>query len=131
MDVNQTQTRITEHQATLRRLERELWRPGPMVAGAIVQRYKVCGRPGCRCARGHKHGPYPGLSLPRGGMVHLRAEVHQQIEPLVERYRQFQRHLAEWRQTVREVDHLFGQLRDAQVQDLERFRQPPERRKSR
>ncbi len=29
----------------------------PVLAGSLVKQYVVCGKPGCRCQRGQKHGP--------------------------------------------------------------------------
>jgi hypothetical protein len=31
--------------------------------GTLSQTYRTCGRPGCRCHRGHKHGPHLYVSF--------------------------------------------------------------------
>jgi hypothetical protein len=40
---------------------------GPTLTGSLFKRYRMCGKPGCRCTRGTKHGPYWCLSLFRAG----------------------------------------------------------------
>ena len=69
MNVITTQEHIEERHKQLRCLETELMKPGKMVAGAIVHRYTVCGKGGCRCLEGQRHGPYPALSRPNGKVV--------------------------------------------------------------
>lgn len=33
------------------------------VHGNIVDRYITCGKDGCKCKRGYKHGPYPHIQV--------------------------------------------------------------------
>lgn len=37
------------------------------LAGSLFRRWRVCGKPGCRCTRGEPHGPYLCLSLFEAG----------------------------------------------------------------
>lgn len=57
--------------ATLRQrrhaLERELPSPQGLLRGSLIERYKRCGKPGCKCATGRGHGPKYYLSLSRSG----------------------------------------------------------------
>ena len=52
----------------LRRRRRQLLRHLPpldrLLRGSLIERYKPCGKPGCKCARGPGHGPkyYPSVS---------------------------------------------------------------------
>jgi len=119
MKVITTQERIEERRKKLRRLETELMRSGKMVAGAIIQRYTVCGKEGCRCLEGQRHGPYPALTRPNGKVVYLNRKLHTKIRPYVERYQSFQRDLSQWRRIVRELDELFCKLRVDQMLKLE------------
>ena len=61
-----------EPAAALRKLRRSLLRQLPplkeILRGSLIERYKRCGKPGCKCADGPGHGPkyylsvsYPGL----------------------------------------------------------------------
>ena len=58
--------------AALRKRRRALLRQLPplqaILRGSLIERYKRCGKPGCKCADGRGHGPkyylsvsYPGL----------------------------------------------------------------------
>src|ERR1700687_5895225 len=55
----------------LRRRRRQLLRPLPpldrLLRGSLIERYKPCGKPGCKCAKGRGHGPkyYLSISYPR------------------------------------------------------------------
>ena len=119
MSVNKIQKRIEECRKELRNLETGLIKPGTMVAGAVIQRYSVCGKPGCRCLEGQRHGPYPALSRPNGQVVYLNRKLHAVITPYVKRYQAFQRHLSQWRKTIQELDGLLSSLRGDQLLDLE------------
>ncbi len=44
--------------------------------GSLIERYKRCGKPGCKCAEGRGHGPKYYLSISRSGrrpeMIYVR-----------------------------------------------------------
>ena len=56
---------------TLRRrrtsLLRQLPAPQAILRGLLIERYKRCGKPGCKCATGRGHGPKYYLSISRSG----------------------------------------------------------------
>ena len=56
---------------TLRRrrtsLLRQLPAPQAILRGSLIERYKRCGKPGCKCATGRGHGPKYYLSISRSG----------------------------------------------------------------
>ena len=56
---------------TLRRrrtsLLRQLPAPQAILRGSLIERYKRCGKPGCKCASGPGHGPKYYLSISRSG----------------------------------------------------------------
>jgi hypothetical protein len=60
-----------ENTSTLRRRRKKLLRRLPdlesLLRGSLIERYKPCGKPGCRCARGPGHGPKYYLSMSRAG----------------------------------------------------------------
>jgi len=69
------------------RLARRLGRRGEIMKGSLVMRATRCGRPGCKCAKGEKHGPYLYVSVFRGGRTrsvyvpqHLEGEVRRWVE---------------------------------------------------
>ena len=36
---------------------------GEILKGSLIERFAVCSRPGCRCLKGKKHGPYLYVSI--------------------------------------------------------------------
>src|SRR2546423_14318762 len=61
-----------------------------ILRGSLIERYKRCGKPGCKCADGPGHGPkyylsvsYPGL---RPQMDYVPQESHAQITEFVANY---------------------------------------------
>jgi hypothetical protein len=56
--------------STLRRRRKRLLRKLPaldtLLRGSLIERYKRCGKPGCKCAHGPGHGPkyYLSVSIP-------------------------------------------------------------------
>ena len=57
----------------IERIKRDIAALGPLRPGTLYERYSVCGKAGCRCARKRrpqKHGPYHYLSYTLGGRSH-------------------------------------------------------------
>src|SRR5471030_3500031 len=58
--------------AALRRRRQALLRQLPplkeILRGSLIERYKRCGRPGCKCADGPGHGPKYYLSVSHPGL---------------------------------------------------------------
>jgi hypothetical protein len=58
--------------SSLRRRRRQLLKQLPdletLLRGSLIERYKRCGKPGCKCANGPGHGPkyYLSVSIPGG-----------------------------------------------------------------
>ena len=83
-----------EPAATLRRrrqaLERQLPPLQAILRGSLIERYKRCGKPGCKCADGPGHGPkyYLSVSCPglRPQMDYVPQESHAQIGEFVANY---------------------------------------------
>jgi len=68
-------------------LARRLGRRGEIMKGSLVMRATRCGRPGCKCAQGEKHGPYLYVSVFREGRTrsvyvpqHMEREVRRWVE---------------------------------------------------
>ena len=61
-----------------------------ILRGSLIERYKRCGKPGCKCAEGPGHGPKFYLSVSRPGsqpqMDYVPQEVHAQAAELVANY---------------------------------------------
>jgi hypothetical protein len=97
--------------ATLRKRRTALLRQLPplqaILRGSLIERYKRCGKPGCKCADGPGHGPkyylsvsYPGL---RPQMDYVPQESYTQTAELLANYRRAREILEEICEINREL----------------------------
>jgi len=85
----------TEPAAALRKRRNALVRRLPplksILRGSLIERYKRCGKPGCKCAEGRGHGPkyYLSVSFPgqRPQMDYVPKETYPQAAEFVANYR--------------------------------------------
>src|SRR5512134_2288419 len=73
-----------------RTLVEELLRRREQLAGSLFVRFGVCGKQGCVCRTGQKHGPYYVLSTRsggKGGFAYLEQERVAEARELVRAYR--------------------------------------------
>ncbi len=81
--------------SSLRRRRKALLRRLPnleeILKGSLIERYKPCGKPGCKCAKGPGHGPKYYLSISRTGqrpqMDYVPQGYHDQVEEYLTNYR--------------------------------------------
>ena len=101
----------TQTSVALRRHRRQLLRQMPpldrLLRGSLIERYKRCGKPGCKCADGPGHGPkyylsvsYPGL---RPQMDYVPQEAYAQTAELLANYRRAREILEEICEINREL----------------------------
>jgi hypothetical protein len=94
-----------------RELVADLLRRRELLAGSLFVRFGVCGKQGCVCRTGQKHGPYYVLSTRsggRGGFAYLEAARMGEARELVKAYRDFR---AGMRRLRRVNDQLVALLR--------------------
>ncbi len=63
-----------------------------MLQGTLVALYRRCGKKGCRCERGEKHGPAYCLSYKEGGvtrMVYIPASRLEEVRKGVEAFSRY------------------------------------------
>lgn len=62
-----------------------------VLRGSLIERYKRCGKPGCKCADGTGHGPkfYLSVSLPgmRPLMEYVPQGYHEEVEEFLDNHR--------------------------------------------
>src|SRR6201981_3793175 len=83
-----------EPAASLRRRRRALLRQLPplqaILRGSLIERFKPCGKPGCKCADGPGHGPKYYLSVSHPGlrpqMDYIPQELHEQTAEFLANY---------------------------------------------
>lgn len=81
-----------------------------LCSGTLLQRTKVCGKPGCRCAQdvNARHGPYYEWGHMQGGkLVHRTVSPQQAVllQLAIDNYRSVQQLLRDWEvETERLID---------------------------
>src|SRR5262245_45312768 len=79
-----------------RELVRALLHLRDQLRGSLFTRYGECGKEGCACRHGEKHGPYYVLSTRaagKGGYAYLEQGKAREARDLVGRYREFRKGL--------------------------------------
>src|SRR6266699_1990730 len=84
-----------------------------ILRGSLIERYKRCGKPGCKCADGPGHGPkyylsvsYPGL---RPQMDYVPQESHPQTAEFVANHHRAREIL----EAISEINHELLRRREA------------------
>src|ERR1700730_13254835 len=97
--------------STLRKRRAQLLRQMPaldtLLRGSLIERYKRCGKPGCKCADGPGHGPkyYLSVSFPgrRPQMDYVPQESYAQASAFLANYHHARQILVEICEINREI----------------------------
>ena len=97
--------------AALKKQRRALRRQLPpliaILRGSLIERYKRCGKSGCKCAKGRGHGPkyYLSVSFPRARpqMDYVPQEFHPQTKKFLANYQRAREILEEICEINREL----------------------------
>jgi hypothetical protein len=88
-------------------LQRKLPSLVAILRGSLIERYKRCGKPGCKCAKGRGHGPkyYLSVSFPRlrPQMDYVPQEFYHQTKKLLANYQRARQILEEICEINREL----------------------------
>lgn len=84
-----------ESNSALRRRRAKLLRQLPpldsLLRGSLIERYKRCGKAGCKCADGRGHGPKYYLSVTpaegRAQQDYVPLDYHDQVSEFLDNYR--------------------------------------------
>src|SRR4051795_3700216 len=95
-------------------LVKQLGRLQPFILrGSLIERFKRCGKPGCKCAEGPGHGPkyYLSVSYPsaRPQMDYVPQELHDQVTELLANYHRAREILEQ----ISEINHELLRRREA------------------
>ena len=78
-----------------------------ILRGSLVERYVTCGNPGCKCAKGERHGPiwYLTVTLGRGRTTGgiIPAEKVAEVRSWIENYHKVKDHLEKISEINREL----------------------------
>ena len=83
---------MKELQREKERLLREIQECSGMLQGSLVTLYRKCGRKGCKCERGEKHGPSSYLGFKDGGvsrMIYIPASRLEEVKKAVEAFSRY------------------------------------------
>lgn len=69
-----------------RKLLQQLGGLGPVLRASLIQRFTQCGKPGCKCMHGQKHGPayYLAVSYAQGRTRQI--YVPKNLQPLAQQW---------------------------------------------
>lgn len=83
----------------------------PLLRGSLVTMRRTCGKPGCRCAEGHKHASlYLAIRVgKRRKMIYIPSELEQPVR--------------EWVQSSQEIDRLLELVSQSCLEQLLRKKQ--------
>jgi hypothetical protein len=108
--------RVRERLAEQRGLIGTLLRLREQLRGSLFLRYGECGKEGCACRTGRKHGPYYVLSLrtgDKGTFAYLTPEQLARARDLVARHREFRAGLRRVRRLNLELLALLRRYQEA------------------
>ena len=115
--------RVRQALAEQRRVVARLLRQRAQLQGSLLVRHMECGKPGCACHTGRKHGPYFVLSNRSGGRgayAYLDAPRASRARALVRRYREFRRGLQRLQKVNVELVALLRRYQQAQLKSTGR-----------
>lgn len=99
-----------------RALVEDLLRRRAQLAGSLFVRFGVCGKEGCACRSGQKHGPYYVLSTRsggRGGFAYLDASRLAEARALVKASREYRAGMRRLRRVGEQIVVLLRRYQDA------------------
>ena len=108
--------RVLERLHEQRALVQTLLRLREQLQGSLFTRYGLCGKPGCVCRTGPKHGPYHVLSTRtegRAGFTYLKDEKVEAARERVRSYREFRRGLRRLRRLNADIVTLLRRYQAA------------------
>jgi len=109
---SRVRTRLQEQ----RLLVEDLLRRREQLAGSLFVRYGVCGKEGCACRTGRKHGPYYVLSTRsagRGGFAYLEQSQMGEARELVKAYREYRAGMRRLRSVGEQLVSLLRRYQEA------------------
>lgn len=112
------QERVRARLREQRTLVERLLRRREQLAGSLFMRWGVCGKKGCVCQTGQKHGPYYVLSNRsggRGGFAYLDADQMGQARSLVKAHREYRSDLRRLRKVNEQIVVLLRRYQEATV----------------
>jgi hypothetical protein len=115
-EVERIRERAQSLLAEQKAIVRSLLRLRVQLGGSLIVRYSECGKEGCACRAGERHGPYFILSTRsggKGGFSYLTDDQMACARDLVRRHRDFQEGFRRLRQVNQSLLAVFRRYRTA------------------
>ena len=116
MTPDEIRQRVKARLQEQRVLVEDLLRRREQLAGSLFVRFGVCGKEGCVCRTGQKHGPYYVLSTRsggKGGFAYLEASQMADARELVRAYREYRAGMRRLQKVGEQLVLLMRRFQDA------------------
>ena len=116
MDPEDLRQRVRARLQEQRGLVEDLLKRREQLSGSLFVRFGVCGKPGCVCRTGQKHGPYYVLSTRsggQGGFSYLDASQMAEARALVKAFREYRAGMRRLRKVNEQIVVLLRRYQDA------------------
>lgn len=125
-EIGQAKARIHKLSKDKDKLMSLLLRLGPMLEGSLTKRYTRCKKPGCKCEKGERHGPYYSISRKdesgKTRLTYIRPDEFQTISGLLETRREFRTGLKRLKVAQEKVDKALVELERLSLKEGEERR---------
>jgi hypothetical protein len=116
MTPDEIRQRVKARLQEQRALVEDLLRRREQLRGSLFVRFGVCGKEGCVCRTGQKHGPYYVLSTRsggRGGFAYLQPSQMADARELVRAYREYRAGMRRLQKVGEQLVVLMRRYQDA------------------
>lgn len=121
--ISQAKAEVSKLSRNRNKLEQMILRLGPMLEGSFTKRYTRCKKPGCRCEKGERHGPYFSISKKDANdktrLVYIRPTELATTSRLLETRREFRAGLKRLKIAQEKVDKALFALERLNLQEGE------------
>ena len=124
VDVSKLRQKVHRLDQQRRMLLQQVLRPPPMIGASLYQMRRRCGKPRCKCTRGHLHTSWY-LSRRQEGrtkLTYIGRIVPDWLAKGIHRYQQHQKILARIRKIDAEISTSLNTLRDEKLSSFEQAR---------
>ena len=93
--------------------------PVNMIAANLSYVYRKCGKQGCKCQTGDKHGPYPAIQLKiknKRTIKMIKKDDVDEIEKKVNQYKEYQDGLASINKLNKKIHELLKERRNKNLE---------------
>lgn len=121
--ISQVKAKINKLSKDRKQLEDMILCLGPMLEGSFTKRYTRCKKPGCKCEKGQRHGPYFSISKKddngKTRLEYVRSGQIVVVSQLLEARRQFRAGLKRLKQTQQAIDEALFQFEQLKIREGE------------